>query len=787
MSYGLRFDDDFFDVDEHKWKLRIYKRDYVEDAENNTLTLGNDPVHITYEQSGDDFFAPLIGSTCKIQMYVTEDSGGAFWDTESDNWESANFSWEETNFDFVQPIDDREYKVQVLYAHSGGSATSTSANKLVDSSANFYADASVGDCVYNLTDGGFANVTAIDSTTQITIDSNIFTSGEEYLVYKKYWTGFIIQDQYTLPMKAFPFMLEFYASDLLGTIDGYQYEGTTERPSAIEVIRECLKNINEQNGSADVGSALQFDYRTLCRIKPNTSASNGDPFLQTFIRSREAMFDENDIAVDCKTILESILAMYNCRMFQRGETWTIISNDALGLSSFSGTGKTFTKYAYNNVSVSAGSETVSSVTQNINSSESEDSIQPLNNDLLKILKRPCVTTRTNIRIGDMLFNEITNGNFESVSSASGSTPSWGRNIDNWTVTGGASTSSTVYAVNSSAVDTSVWPVIVYGIEPASGVYSVLSVGNQGSSSAFSTEILKNTTGNTGNISGNLTFKFSSFANDPDRSASDPLLTSIRYQFKVGVNYWDNANQTWTSSATAGRNTIVGTVAEEWIENTVIMSQPPAAGDLEIILYLSGEDAYENANFRMYFDNFIVVPETENETFSTKVVLTKSPYNDNSGVLKTTDVRFGQLSDLIYANTLVNTSGTVISSYTHFDTSIISTNMNLETMMNVLRLNDLAVSNDRFEGTFRKVNKTSIQPSGNRINKAKPIDLLTKPKLAFTSVGLDNELAIDYMSFNVAKNRFKLRTHTPKNITSETPINNNGDIRFNRNFYKFKPE
>ena len=201
----------------------------------------------------------------------------------------------ETNFDFVQPIDDREYKVQVLYAHSGGTATSTSANKLVDSSANFYADASVGDCVYNLTDGGFANVTAIDSGTQISIDSNIFASGEEYLVYKKYWTGFIIQDQYTLPMKAFPFMLEFYASDLLGTIDGYQYEGTTERPSAIEVIKECLKNINEQNGSADVGSALQFDYRTLCRIKPNTSASNGDPFFQTFIRSREAMFDENDI------------------------------------------------------------------------------------------------------------------------------------------------------------------------------------------------------------------------------------------------------------------------------------------------------------------------------------------------------------------------------------------------------------------------------------------------------------------------------------------------------------
>lgn len=437
-------------------------------------------------------------------------------------------------------------------------------------------------------------------------------------------------------------------------------------------------------------------------------------------------------------------------MFQRGEKWTIISNDALALSSFVGTGKTFTKYDYDDVSVSTGAETISSITQNMNSSESENSIQPLNNDLLKILKRPCVTTRTNIRVGDMLFNEITNGNFESVTSPSGNTPTWGRNISNWTVTGGASTSSTVYAVNSSAVDTSSWPVVVYGIEPASGVYSVLSLGNQASASAFSTEILKNTTGNIGIIGGNVIFKFSSFAMDPDRSASDPLLTSIRYQFKVGTVYWDNANQVWTTNATAGRNTIVGTVAQEWIENTVTMSKPPASGNLEIILYLSGEDAYENADFRMYFDNFIVVPETTNETFSTKVVLTKSPFNDNSGVLKTTDVRFGQLNDLIYANTLVNTAGTLISSYTHFDTTIISSTMNLETMMNVLRLNDLAVSNDRFEGTFRKVNKISIQPSGNRINKARPIDLLTKPKLAFTSVGLDNELAIDYMSFNVAK-------------------------------------
>ena len=182
MSYGLRFDDDFFDVDEHKWKLRIYKRNYTGNAENNTLNLGGDPVVITYEQSKDGFFSPLIGSNCKVQLLVTEDSGGSFWNTEDTNWESADFSWEETDFDFVQPIDDREYKVQILYAHSGGSATSTTTNKLVDSTASFTNDVSIGDCVYNLTDGGFANVTAIDSDTTLSVDSNIFASGGEYLL-----------------------------------------------------------------------------------------------------------------------------------------------------------------------------------------------------------------------------------------------------------------------------------------------------------------------------------------------------------------------------------------------------------------------------------------------------------------------------------------------------------------------------------------------------------------------------------------------------------------------------
>tara|TARA_R100000700_G_scaffold24_1_gene48 strand:+ start:3438 stop:5801 length:2364 start_codon:yes stop_codon:yes gene_type:complete len=785
MAYGLRFQDDFFDVDEHKWKLRIYKKDFTGDVENNTLTLGPNAAKVTWEQKNDNFFDPIIGSSCEISMYVTADSGGTFWENEDSNWEAANFAWEETNFDFVAPIDDREYKIELLYAHTGGTATSTTTNKLVDSSATFTSLVKVGDIVFNLTDTTYASVNSIDDANTLTLSSNIFTSGEEYMIYSSYWVGFIIQDQYTLPLKPFPYLINFYASDLIGTLDGYSYAGTTERPNCMEVIKECMKNINEQNAGGDSNAALQLDYQTLCRIKPNTSASDGDPFLQTYIRSKEAMNDENDIAVDCKTILESILQMFNCRMFQSGGKWVIISNDAMALSSYSGTGKVFNNYDYDNVSSSTGTTSLTSPTKNINSSQSNDTIQPMNNDLLKILKRPCVTQRTNIRIKDMLHNEITNGTFESVAAASGSTPSWGKNINNWTVSGG-STSSTEYAVNSTAADTSGWPVVVYGIPPAAGVYSMITIGNEGT--AFNTEILKNTTGSIDNIGGNIIFKFSHYAYDPSYSASTALNYSIRYQFKVGSYYWNNSGQEWTTNATNGRNTIIGSVAQEWIENTVTMSQPPVSGALEIIYYRSEEDAYSSSNFRMYFDNVIILPETASEYFSTKVNITKAPYVENSGVIKTFDNRFGQLQDIIYSNALVNSSGTAITHYTYFDNTIISSVMQLETMMNVLRLNDLAESNDLFEGTFRKVNTTAINPSGNRVNSLTPIDMLTKPKMNFTSIsGLNNELAIDRLTFEVTKNRYSLNTHTPKNISNETAVNSTSDIVYNRNFYQHKPE
>jgi len=67
-----------------------------------------------------------------------------------------------------------------------GTASSTTTNKLVDTSAAFTTLLAVGDVVENTTDNTTAKITAIDSATQLTIDNDIMVSGETYRIFSDY-------------------------------------------------------------------------------------------------------------------------------------------------------------------------------------------------------------------------------------------------------------------------------------------------------------------------------------------------------------------------------------------------------------------------------------------------------------------------------------------------------------------------------------------------------------------------------------------------------------------------
>jgi hypothetical protein len=65
---------------------------------------------------------------------------------------------------------------------ASGTTTSTTSFKLVDSGATFLSDVRQGDVVENTTDGTFTYVDTIDSDTQLTLQNDIFVSGEGYSI-----------------------------------------------------------------------------------------------------------------------------------------------------------------------------------------------------------------------------------------------------------------------------------------------------------------------------------------------------------------------------------------------------------------------------------------------------------------------------------------------------------------------------------------------------------------------------------------------------------------------------
>jgi hypothetical protein len=78
-------------------------------------------------------------------------------------------------FDAVEWLPD--------FGNVAGTATSTVSGHLVDTNALFVTNGvSIGDVVYNSTDGTQATVTAVNGETDLTLNSNIMASGEAYTV-----------------------------------------------------------------------------------------------------------------------------------------------------------------------------------------------------------------------------------------------------------------------------------------------------------------------------------------------------------------------------------------------------------------------------------------------------------------------------------------------------------------------------------------------------------------------------------------------------------------------------
>ena len=92
MAYEVKFRLEFTDVLGNGKKIEILKDGYSDTGPVYDLVGTSDPVEISWDQN-DNFYDPIIGSTCQINLFVTDT----------------------TNYDDFYIADEREYKVKISY------------------------------------------------------------------------------------------------------------------------------------------------------------------------------------------------------------------------------------------------------------------------------------------------------------------------------------------------------------------------------------------------------------------------------------------------------------------------------------------------------------------------------------------------------------------------------------------------------------------------------------------------------------------------------------------------
>ena len=96
MAYAVKFRLEFSDDKENGKKIEILQDNYTGGTVYDLIGT-NDPVSITWDQD-DNFYDPIIGSTCQINLFVTD----------------------LTNYDNFYDADEREYKIRISHKDTGG-------------------------------------------------------------------------------------------------------------------------------------------------------------------------------------------------------------------------------------------------------------------------------------------------------------------------------------------------------------------------------------------------------------------------------------------------------------------------------------------------------------------------------------------------------------------------------------------------------------------------------------------------------------------------------------------
>ena len=288
MAYGVKYELDFSDIKGNKRSVQILKKDYVGDVFSIVGT--DNPVIIKYTND-DDFYNPIIGSSCILNIKTTD-----------------TISYDE----FVN-FDEREYKVRVNIG-------------VEDEAADINSPLwQLADTNWQETDYNWAAAT----------------------IFQIYWEGYLVADTFAEAISSKPFDISLRAIDGLGTLDSYlvpdgnintNADGTIKVAATDQTITDSAwyyihKILNFTNLDFDIFVQNNIRKVTL----PTGTVVNSNNNLFQDISINEFAFTKNSAKISSKEVLENILRLTNSRIYQANASWYIVSNSNYYDKSIGGT------------------------------------------------------------------------------------------------------------------------------------------------------------------------------------------------------------------------------------------------------------------------------------------------------------------------------------------------------------------------------------------------------------------------------------------------------------------
>ena len=304
MAYGVKYRLEFSDVLGYGKKVEILKKDYTGDV---LPMVGTDEPVVVKWNSKNDFYSPIIGSRCQLNLMVTDT----------------------VQYDDFYKFDEREYKVKVSFSKSKSQAF---ADRITEDEGFYESLECIDEFLgqfYTLStyyeqrvqnDDGF--VESLDCISKSIND-------EKFPIWETYWIGWLVVDRFKEQMVSAPYKVSFNAYDGLGSLSDYDAplsaNDDVDESAAIydyERIKLILDNLDLD---LDVYYINDLTQRTSTLNIPPVSIYTKFPGQKTIPNYKFELTDNLDLFT-AKEQLEFLLKTYNMRIYQSLGKWFIVEN-----------------------------------------------------------------------------------------------------------------------------------------------------------------------------------------------------------------------------------------------------------------------------------------------------------------------------------------------------------------------------------------------------------------------------------------------------------------------------